>query len=155
MFRDWPRPPSCLRDTSYLLRKLYHRWRVSILLPFSRWFLCNNAPLIGIKVFFNILFYLCESAEIENSWSELDWCRYKWCIWRIYLCTTTGKEPITWTFNRNSIKWRKQFSIGLKLLMHKLICSQQHFIFANMSAVGIYAGGGILTSMQLSIYKHQ
>jgi len=25
--RDWPRAPSCLRDTSFLLRKLYHRWR--------------------------------------------------------------------------------------------------------------------------------
>lgn len=26
--RDWPRTPSILKETSFLLRKLYHKWRV-------------------------------------------------------------------------------------------------------------------------------
>jgi hypothetical protein len=27
--RDWPRTPPAIKETSFLLRKLYHKWRVS------------------------------------------------------------------------------------------------------------------------------
>ena len=28
--RDWPRTPAMMKETSFLLRKLYHKWRVGI-----------------------------------------------------------------------------------------------------------------------------
>ena len=34
--RDWPRTPPALKETSFLLRKLYHKWRVCSTYPINR-----------------------------------------------------------------------------------------------------------------------
>ena len=50
--RDWPRTPTIMKETSFLLRKLYHKWRVG---PWT----CNVATIDKLIWFIGPQIYLC------------------------------------------------------------------------------------------------
>ena len=54
--RDWPRTPAIMKETSFLLRKLYHKWRVGP--PLYPW-TCTVATIDKLIRFIGPQIHLC------------------------------------------------------------------------------------------------
>lgn len=92
--RDWPSSPRCLQETSYYLRKLYHKWRVSIfslyytggspqfkltILPDSNFLrIILNFILKSLNILNEFITYKSLKFKGKHSQFEVNFSYYNW-----------------------------------------------------------------------------